>query len=172
MKANVVKPLNKIFTAILLLLVIFMSNACQKDENQEKPKAVNFADLTVADIKAKEAQMSEAPLVISNSAGIYFKAGDILFYKTSLGNYGKMEVISVNQAENYKLTFKAVTFKPDGTLLSSGSSLAIRGTWLCDLDAMAEVEEDGTQDFWVERINPTDTNLEPKINSTFVRFTN
>jgi len=172
MKANVVKPLNKIFTAILLLLVVFMSNACQKDENQGEPKAVSFADLTVADIKAKKAQMSAAPLVISNSGGIYFKAGDILVYKTNLGNYGKMEIVSVQQDENYKLTFKAITFKPDGTLQSQSSGLSIRGTWLCDLDTMTEVEETGVQDFWNERINETDTQFTPKENAAFIRYTN
>ena len=171
MKTLAYNPINKIITAILLLVVV-LSNSCQKDDTQDEPKVVSYADLSLTNIKAKEAQMSVAPLVISNSGGIYFKAGDILFYKTSLGNFGKMEVISVDQADNYKLTFKAVTYKTDGTILSSCTTLSIRGTWLCDLDTMTEVEEDGTQDFWVERVTPTDTNLEPKINSIFVRFTN
>ena len=171
MKTNACIPVNKICTTILLLLVVLI-NGCQKDDTQDEPKVVSYADLSLANIKAKEAQMSVAPLVISNSGGIYFKAGDILFYKTSLGNFGKMEVISVDQADNYKLTFKAVTYKTDGTILSSCTTLSIRGTWLCDLDTMTEVDEDGTQDFWVERVTPTDTNLEPKINSIFVRFTN
>ena len=171
MKTLAYNPVNKIITAILLLVVV-LSNSCQKDDTQDEPKVVSYADLSLANIKAKEAQMSVAPLVISNSGGIYFKAGDILFYKTSLGNFGKMEVISVDQADNYKLTFKAVTYKTDGTMLSSCTTLSIRGTWLCDLDTMTEVDEDGTQDFWVERLNPTDTNLEPKINAIFVRCTN
>jgi hypothetical protein len=172
MRTNVCNPVSKILTTILLLIIV-LCNACQKDDKQQdEPKVISYTDLAIADIKAKEAQMSVAPLVISNSGGIYFKAGDILFYKTSLGNFGKMEVISVDQADNYKFTFKAVTYKADGTILSSCTTLSIRGTWLCDLDTMTEVEEDGSQDFWVERLNPTDTNLEPKINATFVRFTN
>jgi len=171
MKTNACILMNKICTTILLLLVVLI-NGCQKDDTKDEPKLVSYADLSLTNIKAKEAQMSVAPLVISNSGGIYFKAGDILFYKTGLGNFGKMEVISVDQADNYKFTFKAVTYKADGTILSSCTTLSIRGTWLCDLDTMTEVEEDGSQDFWVERLNPTDTNLEPKINATFVRFTN
>ncbi|HNW52686.1 MAG TPA: hypothetical protein PKN21_00380, partial [Bacteroidales bacterium] len=126
MKTLAYNPVNKIITAILLLVVV-LSNSCQKDDTQDEPKVVSYADLSLANIKAKEAQMSVAPLVISNSGGIYFKAGDILFYKTSLGNFGKMEVISVDQADNYKLTFKAVTYKADGTMLSSCTTLSIRG---------------------------------------------
>jgi hypothetical protein len=83
-----------------------------------------------------------------------------------------MEIVSVQQDENYKLTFKAITFKPDGTLQSQSSGLSIRGTWLCDLDTMTEVEETGVQDFWNERINETDTQFTPKENAAFIRYTN
>ena len=172
MKTRTFKFPGIILSCILFAAVALLNSACQKDDSAPEPQVKKYADIVLADIKSKEAGMTTAGLVISNSSGILFKAGDILVYKTNLGNYGKMEIVSVQQDENYKLTFKAITFKPDGTLLSQTTGLSIRGTWLCDLDTMTEVEETGLQDFWNERINATDTQLTPKENAAFVRFTN
>jgi hypothetical protein len=160
------------FFLLLLVIAFFACEKEQEDNEETEISLVSYAQLNLADIKAKEATFSNAGLIISDANGIYFKSGDVLLFKTSQGYYGKMEIISINQVENYLMTIKAVTYNTDGTVCQECSSSAIRGTWLFDLDAMAEVDAiSNVEDFWNQRINATDTQLTPKNNATFVRYT-
>lgn len=151
-------------------LMIMLATSCSKKEDVEQTL---FDDIALDDITAKAAEMISGSLVISNSSGVLWNTGDLILYVTNEGRYGKFEVISVNANENYKLTFKAVTYENNGSVHSQTSLLAIRGTWLCDLDTMSEIDE-GTaaEDFWLEKATQTDTNLTSKYTARFLRYTN
>lgn len=152
-------------------LITMLATSCSKKEDEDQ--TLSFDDIVLNDIQANAADMISGNLVISNSSGVLWNAGDIILYITNQGHYGKFEVISVNPTDNYKLTIKAVTYGNDGSVLSQTSLLAIRGTWLCDLDTMSEIDE-GTEaeDFWLQKASSTDTNLAPKFTARFLRYTN
>ena len=150
------------FTSILIF-------SCSKDETKEK-KSPAFADIQLNDIKQKATAMTSTSLVISNSGGVVWKAGDVFIYKTASGNYGKFQVVSVTVSENYKLTINAITFKQDGTILSINSAMPVRGTWFGDLDATKEAGDDGTEDFKNNRLTNTDTEFAPLHGAVFVKY--
>gem|GEM_PF-2528686 len=62
--------------------------------------------------------------------------GTILVYKTNEGRYGKLQI----RDYGYNLTLRWKTYNSDGSVHSSGSSLVIRGTYLCDLDLGEEID--------------------------------
>jgi hypothetical protein len=163
-----VKGISKILYFLLVFLSLSFLSACKKDDPETTVK--QFDDISLAGIIEKESSLSASDLDLSNSGGLLMDAGTILFYKTSLGNYGKLEILSVDQTDNYKITLKAKTYSPDGILLSETTSLAIRGTWLCDLDLMTEEIDNGNADFWHERINATDSKWVAKNGALFFRY--
>ena len=56
--------------------------------------------------------------------------GTILVYRTSDGNYGKLQVIEYG----YNLLVRWQTYKPNGQKLKSADRMLIKGTWTYDLD--------------------------------------
>ena len=152
-----------IFAVIMLLTV---ASSCEKEEDEK-----TFSDFTLNDIKALESEMVTSNLVISDAGGVKWNAGDIIFYITSEGRYGKFEVVSVSLADNYKLTINAVTFDADGAVYNEADAFVVRGTWLCDLDEMVEGNQEGIDDFKNNRATETDTYLSPYNSAAFVRFT-
>lgn len=163
---------SRIGICIVLLSFIFLTSlfsGCKKEEDQSTT-VKKFDDISIADLKEKESSFSTTDLDISNSAGLVMNTGTILFYKTSLGNYGKLEIISIDASDNFKITLKAKTFSPEGTLVSETSSLAIRGTWSGELDTMTESEENTSADFWHERLNETDSKWVAKNGALFFRY--
>jgi hypothetical protein len=163
---------SKMIFVLIAILSTCTFAACSKDEDDpQTPEEIDFEEIQFLDIKAKELELSSSSLLISDAVGIHFKADDILFYKTSLGRYGKMKIILVNPDDNYKFSFTASTYESNGTLFSGTSSAEVRGTWLYDLDQMEELDGSTLNgDFWNERINATDTYLTPKNEASFLRF--
>jgi hypothetical protein len=84
-----------------------------------------------------------------------------------------MEIISIDQAANYKITLKATTYENTGTVCSACTSAQVRGTWIFDLDQMEELDDvSENEDFWNERINATDTHFTPQNQASFLRYSN
>lgn len=156
-------------TGLSLLTLVFsltLITSCEKPEDDP-----SLFDLVAPeDIAMLEEDMEAGPMTISNANGVQWEPGDVFIYKTNQGRFGKFEVISVNQAENYKLTIKAVTYDTGGVIHSQTSSLSIRGTWLCDLDTMTEVGIDGTEDFKVSRDTEVNTSLLPTLTAVFSAY--
>jgi hypothetical protein len=90
---------------VLMGLALLSLGACKKD----KPVVVgkNFADYTFDDIKAQVGNFT-SNLITFNAPNTNFTAGSIIFFKTSLGNFGKMEVVSVDA--NKILTVNIVVY--------------------------------------------------------------
>ena len=75
-------------------------------------------------------------------------AGTVLTYRTNAGNLGKMQIIRYG----YNLRVRWVTYRPNGTVLSRGKNLLIRGTYNYDLDLGAQAgQNDPTTDVWWEQ---------------------
>lgn len=67
----------------------------------------------------------------SNNASNMLPAGTIVVYRTKQGRYGKFRVLRYG----YTLWLKIVTYADNGAVHASADSVAIQGTWLCDLDS-------------------------------------
>ena len=168
------KTLNKFLSLLVIVFTLITVFSCRKDD-QEQPKPVlkTYAELTLDDIKAKENALSTAVLVISDAGGIKMKAGDIILYKTQKGKYGKMEVIAIDAASNYKIKVKAMTYVNENwTEYITSNALEVRGTWYCDLDYpnMKEVDDETLADFKNERLTNTDTKLTSKNGAKFMKY--
>ncbi len=96
---------------LILAITLVGLGACKKD----KPTAVKtFADYTFQEIKAQEANFNSNPITY-NGPTTNFKLGSIIFFKTNLGNYGKMEILNVGPQSDYKLKANVVVYDPNGT---------------------------------------------------------
>jgi hypothetical protein len=106
---------------LILTLTLVGLGACKKD----KPTAVKtFADYSLGDIVAQQANISAELVTYDHQSLTNFKAGSILFFKTTAGNYGKMEVLSVDANLNLKLNL-VVYNSQDGTVLLQKSAITL-----------------------------------------------
>ncbi|MCK5001358.1 MAG: hypothetical protein KAS23_17560, partial [Anaerohalosphaera sp.] len=103
---------------------------------------------------------------IYGSDGMEFKPGTYFIYKTDIGRYGKFIVEGLDTADNNKLTIGWVTYRSNGTVLSSGTGLVIRGTWHCGLDTGVESPSSGS-DFWWYMLSSTVRYLHPENGAKF-----
>jgi len=135
-------------------------------------KPENYADIALGNIQFNEDNLSGDSIEATNADGNIFKTGDVLIYKTNEGRYGKLEVLSIDDADNKKLAIKAVTYTNDGSIYKETSFLEIRGTWSADLDELIEAPagQISIQDFWWERINTTDTDFTPENDAKYYMY--
>ncbi len=159
--------------AIIFALSIF---SCKKSTTESTPVLPtpvlpkNYSEITNAHLQAKDASMTVAVIAVSDASGLLMKAGDVFAYKTNNVQYGKFEIVAIDIPTNYKLTINAVTYNADGSVKSTSNGLIIRGTFLCDLDLLAEGLDNTTSDFKWNRVTATDTNLEPKNAAKFYKY--
>ena len=104
--------------------------------------------------------MKRERVYLSNRNGIVAGKGSVFVYKTSEGNYGKLEIIDIDKNNNYKTTFRYVTYSPDGSILSQSDNFSVRGTYTCDLDnGTEEGTEDNAADFQIDREGDMSTSI-------------
>lgn len=157
-------------TAIIILaLVSIMLSACEEDNPKPDDTPDNFAEIMRDHIVAKEATFSNTTINGTIASGHLLNVGDIFLYKTNNNLYGKLQILAIDDANNYKLTIKAVTYNSDGIVFSESPSLNIRGTWMCDLDAMIEATSTNC-DFQWDRATSTNTNFNPLNGALFVKY--
>ncbi len=158
-------------TVSLFLAAITLTLTSCKKENTDDTSPANYNEITKADIEAVANTMSSTLIIATNGSGHVLDVGDVLVYKTNDDRYGKMEILAIDDATNYKLTLKAVTYNvADSGTFNETNSLDIRGTWLCDLDALTETDVSGDSDFQWERVTATDTNLRPWNSAIFALY--
>lgn len=116
-----------------------------------------------ASISAMEVQLSTSR--ISGSDGVDFWPGTYFLYKTSENRYGKFIVENMEPDNNHRMTIGWTTYNADGTIYSTGTGLAIRGTYYCDLDAGAETSV-GADWLW-EQNTTTVRHLGPQNGAKF-----
>jgi len=159
-------------TGLVFVLIAFSLVSCKKESDKtEEHSPANYGELTKADIAKVSQSMSDSSIPATDASGHLLDVGDVLVYKTNEGRYGKMEILAIDDATNYQLTVKAVTYDlNDDNTYSSSPNLVIRGTWICDLDTMVETSDGNIADFHWERINATDTKLRPLNTAIFALY--
>lgn len=101
------------------------------------------------------------PVYLTNKNGIVAGKGSVFVYKTSEGNYGKLEIKNIDPNNNYKTTFRYVTYADDGSILSQSDNFSIRGTYTCDLDnGTEEGTGDKDVDFQLDREDDMNTRID------------
>ena len=104
--------------------------------------------------------MKHPVVYLTNHSGVVAGPGSVFVYKTSEGNYGKMEIIAIDKNDNYKTTFRYVTYASDGSILSQSSNFPVRGTYTCDLDnGTEEGTDDNAADFQIDREDNMNTRI-------------
>jgi hypothetical protein len=111
----------KITFTLLLGLIMVSMGACKDDDPVAPVK--KFADYTRADIIAVQANITADAVTYDAQGLTNFKAASILLFKTSSGNYGKMEVVSVDA--NYNLTMNLVVYDANGVVLVQKTALVL-----------------------------------------------
>ena len=156
-------------TGLLLVVGLLLTSCCKKEQPKEEPHTPsNYSEITKDDIAARASQMSSDDIAATYAGGHILDVGDVLIYKTNGNHYGKMQILAIDDSSNYKLTIKAVSYKDDGSVFSETTSLDIRGTWTCDLDAMQEAGPD--DDFQWNRLTTTATKLSPINTAVFAVY--
>ena len=127
--------------------------------NSNNPR---FQGLNRDAIEGLDNEMMKREVVyLTNHNGIVAGKGSVFVYKTSEGNYGKMEIIDIDKSDNYKTTFRYVTYANDGSILSQSDNFTVRGTYTCDLDNGTESgTDDNAVDFQVSREDDMNTRLD------------
>ena len=161
------KTLSKIFT---LLLTMGLLCQCSSDDDSNTSIPLTFETLIQSDIENLEGSMSDDAINASNESGILLEAGTVILYKTKSGRFGKLKLLNIDAADNYKLTVEAVTYARDGLVYNSNNFLEVRGTFSADLDEVTTEVSAGDRDFWWERASSTATNLIPRNGAVFMTF--
>ena len=96
--------------------------AAQLQQNQfvpqgKVPNSEAYYQANFSKIKDFESQLQEETLGSLEESPKHLKNGDILFYKTQTGNYGKMQILSFGFQNNVQeLYVRYTTYKPDGKI--------------------------------------------------------
>lgn len=94
-----------------------------------------FDQLDKKTIAAKLESLPDSfKIPLSANSKIVNGKGTVIIYATSGGKFGKMEILDVDENNNYELTIKYVTFNYNGSVYSESSKMQIEGTYGCDLD--------------------------------------
>lgn len=136
------------------------------------PTTLSFDQLTYAKIAAqdKDGKFTSANIVATTAAaGNVLKPGAIILYKTNLGNYGKLKVVSIDA--NYLLTIDIITYGMyDGELANKKALTLAEFSFPCDLDAGQPTVNAEKGDFlWTTTTKP-ETNLTSKNGAIFYLY--
>ncbi len=159
---------NKWSQLIVSLFFVSALFSCKKEsKNPVNPAPTNYTEIDIDDIKQVETSMSNESINATNAEGIEWSEGDVFVFKTNENRYGKLQVINIIEAENYKFQFRATVYNLDGSVRDSTNLLEIRGTYLCDLDTLVESGTSIDTDFHWNRTFNADTYLNPLHNAKF-----
>ncbi len=156
-------------TIILLCsLILLMVSACKK---QKSAKPGSYDEIKNEHIAGLETSMSNHLIEVINTTGtVLLKPGDVIVYKTNMGRFGKMKIVSINSADNYKLTINAETYKADGSIYQGKSNVEIQGTFIAELDEIVEASNNSLGDFFWNRVTTHLTNLVPEQGAKFLKY--
>jgi hypothetical protein len=128
--------------AVAAVLVVSAFGATARPSPQDQV----FSGLNAGNVDNAQARING-----SANAHNQIPVGTVLTYKTSTGNLGKLQILKYG----YNLRIRWVTYRPNGTVLSSGKNLLIRGTYAYDLDqGKATGPTSPPADFWWEQTTP------------------
>jgi PKD domain len=123
---------------------------------------LSYETATLATIQSKATQMRNTPIDGSNNALNQLTVGQLLFFRTKQGRFGKMEI----QEYGYNLKIRFTTYNLDGTIVVSANQWLIKGTWTYDLDLGLEAGK--LTDFWWNQADNIIRSLVPQNGSVFM----
>ncbi|BAX79637.1 hypothetical protein ALGA_1251 [Labilibaculum antarcticum] len=127
-----------------------------------------FTSLDRKTIDTKMNSLQSGNIEVANQSGVVLQNGTTIIYGTSDGYLGKMEVLDVDQNDNYKLTVRYVTYDDNGSVHSKSDHLEIGGTYTCDLDkGKTEDLISSEEDFWLNRSDDKSTTIVQSENTGF-----
>jgi hypothetical protein len=160
------------YLIVLIVLSLLFSSCKKEDEPAVEQSPKSYSEIQIKHIAALESSMKTTEIVVSNETGLVFNPGDVIVFKTNEGRFGKLEIISIEQNLNYRLTAKITVFESNGSIFLSTNSVTVRGTYPCDLDIVAELSVENTSmDFHWNRLTNTNTVITPKNGAKFVKYT-
>lgn len=145
----------KFFLALALIISL---SSCEKDKDDKK-EPQNYEEITYDDIVAKEGAMTHDIIPVINSNGHVLEEGDVIIYKTSSGNYGKMKIVRIDDDYDDKIILEITTYHGDNNDYNYAAYLMIHKNHNCDLDMLAEDMYDF--DFKYNWPNSTDAEILP-----------
>jgi hypothetical protein len=160
----------KRFKLFLAALAIMSSMASCNSDEEPQPTYDSFFDITLSDVMAKAGSFSESSLDAIQGDPI-LPEGTILFFQTSDGRFGKMEITHYDFDDNHKMSFRFVTYESDnsGHIFAGSDVATVKGTYKFNLDANQE-EIVPMPDFWWDRVIDDYTVFVPKNGATFYRY--
>lgn len=156
---------NILCSSIIVVALLFSLGACKKD------KPISYGNMDMSAIKKQESKFKDTPITaIDADAKVVLKEGAVIIFKTNTGNYGKLQVVSVEQNQ---LTFNLKVFNAaDGSELASKVSAVITQSNWWDLDTgTASINNESDLDY----NNPVNSNsvaLLPLAGATFMLYSN
>jgi len=136
----------------VILLVLGLSTILFASCNGDDSAPVKtFADYTRADVMAEETKLTSEEIPFDAAAVQNFKAGSIIFFKTSSGKFGKIQVLEVKA--NSDLLLNLVVFDANGAkILDKANYVLVLSAVYYDLDnSTMPIVNDATADFgWTE----------------------
>ncbi|MDM8159018.1 OmpA family protein [Labilibaculum sp. K2S] len=119
-------------------------------------------------IDTKMNSLQSGSIEVANQSGVVLQNGTTIIYGTSDGYLGKMEVLDVDESDNYKLTVRYVTYNDNGSVHSKSDHLEIGGSYTCDLDkGKTEDLISSEEDFWLNRPTAKEAKIEQLENTGF-----
>ncbi|MDE5418252.1 OmpA family protein [Labilibaculum sp. DW002] len=141
-------------------------NTASSNSNSSSNSIFNSLDRNAIDTKMRS--LENGNIQVANQSGVVLGNGTTIIYGTSDGNLGKMEVLNVDENDNYKLTVRYVTYNDDGSVHSKSNNLEIGGTYTCDLDeGNTENLMSSEEDFWLSRSGAKEAKIEQMENTGF-----
>lgn len=117
---------------LLFGFLLLMLASCKKDD----PAPVTYDSITRGFIVKQEANLKDIDISIGKNGVSDLKAGAIILFKSHLGNYGKLEVLSVDASDiKYPITYNLTVFQADGQVKASVTNQVMQSTYGLDLES-------------------------------------
>lgn len=157
--------------SIIAFAIVAIISSCSKDDVAPTPAPTNFDEIKLADIQNRSSLMTGTKIKSSDFIGLLWQKGAVYIFKTSEGDFGKFEVVSIEKEYNYGLTVNITVYNSNGTPKGGAlKGLFIRGTYACNLD-LPDDEDFGLQsDFLWNRQTEFDTYLVPSNGAVFLKY--
>ncbi len=135
------------------------------DMDEDKTITAVFSQDEIRDVVTRstimgfEGVMSED--IIDNNEDDKIPVGTLFYYKTTEGNYGKMQVMQ-NDYGSHGWVINFITFNNDGTIKLSVEGAGIRGTYSFNLDG-----DEGDPDFRLRNKTHVEREFRPQNGAKF-----
>ena len=142
---------------IIAVLSIIALTACNSTKKIDSLSVYDNYDYSKIDVLADSFKSEH--ILVSNKEGIQLKSGSVILFITTDGDLGKMEIVSIDPEENYKISFNYTVYNNDGSVKTSMDNFGLRGTWTFDFDKGSDESESYENDIWNDRVDDFETYL-------------